>query len=66
MSLLTLFGVLILIALVIWAVPQILAAIGVPGNIATIIYVCIVCLIVLWVVATFFGVGPGLGSVRVR
>ena len=65
MNLLAIFGVLILIALVIWAVPQLLAAIGVPPNIATIIYVCIVCLIVLWVVATFFGVGPGLG-VRLR
>lgn len=63
MSLLPLFGVLILIALVVWAVPKVLGAIGVPANIATIIYVAIVCVIVLWVVATFFGVGPG---VRVR
>ncbi len=60
MSLVTLFGVLILIALVVWAVPKILGAIGVPGNIATIIYVCLVCLIVLWIVTTFFGVGPTL------
>jgi len=60
MSLLTLFGVLILIALVIWAVPKLLAAIGVPANIATIIYVCLVCLIVLWVVTTFFGVETGI------
>lgn len=60
MSLLALFGILILIALVIWAVPQPCAAIGIPANIATIIYVGLVCLIVLWVVATFFGVGPGL------
>ena len=60
MSLIALFGVLILIALVVWAVPQLLAAIGVPANIATIIYILLVCLIVLWVVATFFGVGPGL------
>ena len=51
---------LILIALVVWAVPKILGAIGVPGNIATIIYVCLVCLIVLWIVTTFFGVGPTL------
>jgi hypothetical protein len=65
MNLLFLFGVLILIALVIWAVPQLLAAIGVPPNIAKIIYVCLVCLIVLWVVSTFFGVGPGPG-IRVR
>lgn len=60
MTLLTLFGVLILIALVVWAVPQLLAAIGVPQNIATIVYVAIVCVIVPWVVATFFGVGTPL------
>jgi hypothetical protein len=41
-------------------VPQLLAAIGVPQNIATIVYVCLVCLIVLWLVSTFFGVGPSL------
>lgn len=63
MSLLALFGVLILIALVIWAVPQLCAAIGIPPNIATIIYVGMICLIVLWLVTTFFGVGSGL---RVR
>ena len=63
MSLVTLFGVLILIALVVWAVPKILGAIGVPSNIATIVYVCLVCLIVLWLVSTFFGVGP---NVRLR
>ena len=60
MSLLAIFGVLILIALVVWAVPQLLAAIGVPPNVATIVYVGLVCLIVLWVVSTFFGVGPVL------
>ena len=60
MSLLAIFGVLILIALVVWAVPQLLAAIGVPQNIATIVYVGLVCLIVLWLVSTFFGVGPSL------
>lgn len=58
MSLLTIFGVLILIALVVWAVPQLLAAIGVPQNVATIVYVALVCLIVLWLVSTVFGVGP--------
>ncbi len=63
MSLLMIFGVLILIALVVWAVPQLLAAIGVPANIATIVYVGLVCLIVLWAVSTFLGVGPGI---RVR
>lgn len=63
MSLFALFGVLILIALVIWAVPQLCAAIGIPPNIATIVYVGMICLIVLWLVTTFFGVGS---SLRIR
>jgi hypothetical protein len=63
MSLLTLFGVLILLALLVWAVPQLLAAIGVPANIAKVVYICLVCLIVFWLVSEFFGVGP---SVRLR
>jgi hypothetical protein len=60
MPILTIFGVLILIALVVWAVPKLLAAIGVPANVATVIYVCLVCLIVLWLVSVVFGVGPSL------
>jgi choline-glycine betaine transporter len=58
MSLMALFGALILIALVVWAVPKVLGAIGVPPNVATIIYVLMVCLIVLWLVSVVFGVGP--------
>lgn len=56
--LLLLFAALILIALVVWAVPQLLAAIGVPANVATVIYVGIVCLIVLWVVSVLTGYSP--------
>lgn len=50
-----LFGALILIALAVWAVPQLLAAIGLPANVATIIYVGLVCLIVLWLVSIVTG-----------
>ncbi len=60
MSLVALFGALILIALIVWAVPQLLAAIGVPPNVATVVYVCLVVLVVLWLLATFFGGVPGL------
>jgi len=44
----------------VWAVPQLLSAIGVPANVAKIIYVALICLIVIWAVSTFFGVGPGI------
>lgn len=58
--LILLFVALILIALAVWAVPQLLAAIGVPANVATIIYVGLVCLIVLWLVSVLTGYGPSL------
>jgi len=60
MNLVALFAALILIALVVWAVPKVLAAIGVPANVATIVYVGLVCLVVLWLLSTFFGGVPGL------
>jgi hypothetical protein len=53
-----LFCVLIVIALVVWAVPQLLAAIGVPSNVATVIYVGMVCLVVLWLVSVLVGYAP--------
>lgn len=61
-----LFVALILIALAVWAVPQLLAAIGVPANVATIIYVGLVCLIVLWLlgILTGFASFPSFGHVR--
>lgn len=59
MSLLMLFGVLVLLALLVWAVPQLLAAIGVPPNVATVVYVGLVVLVVLWLLSTF-GALPAL------
>lgn len=56
--LLLLFAALVVLALVVWAVPQLLAAIGVPANVATVIYVGVVCLIVLWVVSVLLGYVP--------
>lgn len=60
-----LFVALIIIALIVWAVPQLLAAIGIPANVATVIYVGLVCLIVLWLVSVLFGYVP-LPSPRLR
>ena len=59
MSLIGLFGVLVLIALLVWAVPKLLAAIAVPPNVATVIYVGLVVLIVLWLLS-LFGALPAL------
>ena len=53
--LITIFVALILIALAVWAVPQLLGAIGVPANVATIVNVGLVVLIVLWLVSVLFG-----------
>ena len=63
MSLIGIFVALVLIALVVWAVPQLLAAIGVPPNVATVIYVCLVVLIVLWLITQF---GYGVPGLRLR
>jgi hypothetical protein len=65
MSLIGLFVALVLIALLVWAVPKLLGAIGVPANVATVIYVGLVVLVVLWLLSAF-GVGTGLPSLRVR
>ncbi len=60
MSLMPIFVALVLVALLIWAVPQLLAAIGVPANVATVIYVCLVVLVVLWLLSVLTGYGPTL------
>jgi len=49
------FVALILIALVVWAVPQLMAAIGVPANVATVVNVGLVVLIVLWLLSALTG-----------
>jgi hypothetical protein len=51
MSLITIFVALVLIALAVWAVPKLLAALSVPPNVATVIYVGLVVLVVLWLVS---------------
>jgi len=56
--LIMLFVALVLIALIVWAVPQLLGAIGVPANVATVIYVGLVVLIVLWLIGVLTGYAP--------
>ena len=63
MTLFGLFAALVIIALGVWAVPKLLAAIGVPANVATVIYVGLVVLIVLWLLSQF---GYGVPGLRLR
>lgn len=63
MSLIGIFGALVIIALLVWAVPKLLAAIGVPPNVATVIYVGLVVLVVLWLLSAF---GAGVPGLRIR
>jgi len=63
MSLVSIFIALVLIALIVWAVPQLLSAISVPPNVAKVIYVGLVVLIVLWLLGALTGSGP---SIRLR
>jgi uncharacterized membrane protein len=60
MSLVPIFVALVLIALAVWAVPKLMGAIGVPANVATVVYVGLVVLIVLWLLGVLTGYGPAL------
>jgi hypothetical protein len=60
MNFLIVFGVLILLALAVWALPQILAALKVPPNVATVIYVGLVVFAVLWLLRDFGMLPAGL------
>lgn len=60
MGLLSLLIALVVICLVWWAVTAILRAFGVGDPIATLIKVVFVVLVVLWLLSTVLGYGPGL------
>lgn len=55
MDLLTIFLALLVIALAVWAVPKLVAAFGIPDPMATVIYVGLVVLVVLWFVSLLGG-----------
>lgn len=62
MSLIGLLIVLLVFLVVIWAARSLLAAFGVGNPIATVVYVVLVLIMVLWVVQQLgvFGAGPVL------
>lgn len=60
MSLVSIFVALVLIALLVWAVPKLMGAIGVPANVATVVYVGLVVLVVIWLLGALTGYGPTL------
>lgn len=60
MSLISLLVALVIICLVFWAVNAILRAFAIGDPIATLVKVVLVVIVVLWVVSTFFGVGPAI------
>lgn len=57
MSILSLLIGLIVILVVFWAVQRLLAAFGVGEPIATIVYVLLVVLVLLWILSTFGWIG---------
>lgn len=58
MSLIGLLVALVLLGLGWWAINALCRAFGIGDPIATVIRVIYVVLVVLWIVSTFFGVGP--------
>ncbi len=62
--LLTILAALIIIALIVWAVPQLLEAIGVPPPVARVIYVGLVCLVVIGIVSLLLGHTPSFSDLR--
>ena len=67
MDIVTLLVGLIIIALLFWAVRALLAAFGIGDPIATVVYVLLVVLVVMWLLGLVSG-SPILhfGTVRVR
>ena len=63
MSLVPIFVALVLIALAVWAVPKLMGAIGVPANVATVVYVGLVVLIVLYLLSAL---GFSASTLRIR
>jgi len=63
MSLLSLLVALIVICLVFWAVRALLAAFSIGDPIATVVYVLMVLIVVLWLLGGISG-GVHLGNLR--
>ena len=60
MSLIGLLVALLIAAVIIWAVRTILPLLGVPANIAQVIWVIVVVIVLLWFLGQLVGYGPRL------
>lgn len=58
MSLIGLLVALLIAAVIIWAVRTILPLLGVPANIAQVIWVIVVVIVLLWFLGQLVGYGP--------
>ena len=65
MNLISLLVGLIVIGLLFWAVRALLAAFGIGDPIATVVYVLMVIMVILWLLGAITG-SPSLGSIRLR
>lgn len=63
MTLISLLLLLIVLAVVVWAVRTLIPVLGIPQPIATVIYVVLVLIVVLYVVSAL---GYGIGGLRVH
>ena len=67
MSLFSLLIALVLVCLIFWACRALLAAFGIGDPMATVVYVILVVLVILWLVQALGGGSFGaLGSFRLR
>ncbi len=67
MSIVGLLVALIVILLVFWAVRALLAAFGIGDPIATVVYVLLVVIVIIWLLGQFGGLNLGtIGSTRIH
>lgn len=65
MDILSLLVALIIIALLFWAVRALLTAFGIGDPIATVVYVILVVLVILWLLGAVTG-STHFGAIRLR
>jgi hypothetical protein len=65
MDIISLLVGLIIIALLFWAVRALLSAFGIGDPIATVVYVIMVVIVIIWLLGALTG-SPHLGNIRLR
>ncbi len=65
MDIVSLLVGLIIIALLFWAVRALLGAFGIGDPIATVVYVLMVVIVIIWLLGMVTG-SPHLGNIRLR